>query len=369
MVAILWKDGNRDAAIRLEELWNELAKIHPFALFCAYPIRDCASADHEIDFGHVCAHHSRVIPAESYGELSTQDERLRLISVLQQKAQSLVAEIAHRHEVEKALSRREHELRAQDRRKDEFLAMLAHELRNPLAPISNALEMMKLGGNDREVIDEAREIMERQVRQMVRIIEDLLDVSRITRDKLELRKQPVDLCEIIRNAVETSQPLIESRGHRLHINLPATSIPLEADLTRLAQVLANLLNNSAKYTEVGGDIWVSAEVLSHDVVIRVKDNGVGIAAEALPTVFEMFKQVDQSFERSQGGLGIGLTLVKRLVEMHSGTVQAISNGPGTGSEFIVRLPTSNVETSPLETSTECTKYAKWQVADGETLSS
>jgi signal transduction histidine kinase len=338
MVAILWKDGNRDAAIRLEELWNELGKSHAFALYCAYPIRDCGSLEHEAHFDQVCTHHTRVIPAESYAGLTTDDERLRLISTLQQKAHSLAAEIAHRQEVEKALTRHEQVLREQDRRKDEFLAMLAHELRNPLAPISNALEMMKLGNNDAEVIEESRHIMERQVRQMVRIVDDLLDVSRITRGKLELRPQRINLREVINNAVETSRPLIESRNHQLKVDMPAEPILLEADLTRLAQVFSNLLNNSAKYTEPGGDIRISAELASGEIIVRVKDNGIGIASDSLATIFEMFQQVDSNRDRAQCGLGIGLTLVKRLVELHGGKIDALSAGLGQGSEFVVRLP-------------------------------
>lgn len=230
------------------------------------------------------------------------------------------------------------ELRDADRRKDEFLATLAHELRNPLAPIRNALHIMQLAGDDVAAVDQARSMMERQLRQMVRLIDDLLDVSRITRRKLELRKERVQLAAVIGNAVDTTRPLIEAAGHSLTITLPPDPVYLDADPMRLAQVFSNLLNNAAKYTDRGGRLTLTAALDGNEVVVSVRDTGIGIPAEALPTVFEMFAQVDRSLEKSQGGLGIGLTLVKRLVEMHGGRVEARSEGLGKGSEFVTRLP-------------------------------
>ena len=230
------------------------------------------------------------------------------------------------------------ELRDADRRKDEFLATLAHELRNPLAPIRNGLQVLRLTGSQNEMVNEARSMMERQLRQMVRLVDDLLDVSRITRNKLDLKKQRVTLAAVVHSAVETSRPLIEQAGHTFSLTLPPAPVYLDADLTRLAQVFSNLLNNSAKYTEPGGSIWLTGEVAGGDVVVQVRDTGLGIPADALPRIFEMFSQVDRNMERAQGGLGIGLTLVRRLVEMHGGNVEARSDGPGKGSEFIVRLP-------------------------------
>jgi PAS domain S-box-containing protein len=230
------------------------------------------------------------------------------------------------------------ELRDTDRRKDEFLATLAHELRNPLAPIRNALHIMQLKASDAAVLEQARAIMERQLKQMVRLIDDLLDVSRITRGKLELRKERVDLESVIKNAVDTSRPLIEASTHQLTISLTPQRVVLDADPVRLAQVFSNLLNNAAKYMEPGGRISVTADQRKDEVVVTVRDNGMGIPAEALPSIFEMFTQVDRSLERSQGGLGVGLTLVKRLVEMHGGSVSARSDGLGKGAEFAVRLP-------------------------------
>ncbi len=225
-----------------------------------------------------------------------------------------------------------------DRRKDEFLATLAHELRNPLAPIRNGLQVMRRAGGDSQAVARVRDMMERQLGQMVRLVDDLLDVSRITRGKLELRKEQVELAAVLGSAVETSRPLIEAAGHRFTVTLPPAPVYLDADLTRLAQVVSNLLTNSAKYTERGGRIRLTAERQGDEAVVTVEDTGVGIPADMLPKVFEMFTQVDRSLEKAQGGLGIGLTLVKRLVGMHGGTVEARSEGYGKGSEFVVRLP-------------------------------
>jgi len=233
--------------------------------------------------------------------------------------------------------RAEEEVREASRRKSEFLAMLAHELRNPLAPIRNGLQILRLAGNNSVAAAEARSMMERQFGQMVRLIDDLLDLSRITKGKIELRKQEFDLAAAVQDAVETSRPLIEASGHQLTVTLPPRPVYVDGDRTRLAQVFANLLNNSAKYTPQGGRISLLVERHGSDVVVTVKDNGVGIAADMLPKVFEMFTQVDHSLERSQGGLGIGLSLVRGLVEMHGGRVEVHSEGDGKGSEFIVRL--------------------------------
>jgi PAS domain S-box-containing protein len=232
------------------------------------------------------------------------------------------------------------ELRQGDRRKDEFLATLAHELRNPLAPLRNSLQIMRLAGDDPAAVEQARTVMERQLRQLVRLIDDLLDVSRITRDKLKLRKERAELALVVRNAVEISRPLLEAAGHELTVTLPDEPIPVDADVTRLAQVFSNLLNNAAKYTDPGGRVWLTVGREGGDALVTVKDTGVGIPAEHLPHVFEMFAQVDRSLERSQGGLGLGLTIVRRLVEMHGGMVEAHSEGPGKGSTFVVRLPVS-----------------------------
>lgn len=229
------------------------------------------------------------------------------------------------------------ELQDAHRRKDEFLATLAHELRNPLAPIRNALQVMRLT-EDRDTVLQAQAIMERQLEQMVRLIDDLLEVSRITRGQFSLRTERVDLATVIGNAVDTARPLIEAAGHKLIVKLPPQPVWLEADPVRLAQVFSNLLNNAAKYMERGGTIWLTAEQRDGDVLVSVRDTGMGIPAESLPRIFDIFMQVDQSPVKAQGGLGIGLTLVKRLVEMHQGSVEARSDGPGKGSAFTVTLP-------------------------------
>jgi PAS domain S-box-containing protein len=230
------------------------------------------------------------------------------------------------------------QLRDQDRRKDEFLATLAHELRNPLAPIRNALQILKMPRLDTTTVERSREMMERQVHQLVRLVDDLLDVSRVMRGKVELRKEKLELATVVARAVETVQPLIESQGHELIVSLSPESLPLDGDPVRLAQVVGNLLTNAAKYTQANGRIWLTGQRVGDDAVLRVRDTGIGIAPDMLPHIFELFVQVDHASTRSQGGLGIGLTLVKNLVEMHHGTVEAHSAGLGRGSEFVVRLP-------------------------------
>jgi PAS domain S-box-containing protein len=244
--------------------------------------------------------------------------------------------------------RAEEALREADRRKDEFLATLAHELRNPLAPMRNALQVIQMAGNDAAAVGQAREMMERQMRHLVRLVDDLLDLSRVTRGKLELRKQRVDLAAVVRTAVETSRPLIEAAGHHLTITLPPQPVFLDGDPVRLAQVFSNLLNNAAKYTERGGHIWLTAGRQGGDAVVSVRDSGLGIPREMLGKVFELFTQVDRTLEKAQGGLGIGLTLVRRLAEMHGGSVEAKSEGYGHGSEFTVRLPAMLTAPAPDE---------------------
>jgi PAS domain S-box-containing protein len=233
-------------------------------------------------------------------------------------------------------------LREADWRKNAFLATLAHELRNPLAPLRNGLQILRLA-TEPSAWEQALEMMERQLGQLVRLVDDLLDVSRITRNRLELRKTRIPLASVMENAIETARPLLESKGQALAVALPPEPVYLDADLTRLAQVFWNLLNNSAKYTDPGGRIELAARCQGGEVVVTVRDTGVGIPAAALPRLFEIFSQVDHSIERSQGGLGIGLALVRGLVEMHGGTVEARSAGVGQGSEFIVRLPLAQGE--------------------------
>jgi signal transduction histidine kinase len=236
--------------------------------------------------------------------------------------------------------RAEEALREADRRKDEFLATLAHELRNPLAPIRNCLQILKMPRVDAATAERSREMIEGQVQHLVRLVDDLLDVSRVMRGKITLHRERVELATVVARAVETAQPLIEAQGHDLRISVPPESLAVEADPVRLAQVLGNLLTNAAKYTERGGRIWLTAQRQGNEAVLRVRDTGIGLEPEMLPRIFDLFVQVDHTATRSQGGLGIGLTLVKNLVEMHQGSVEAHSPGLGQGSEFVVRLPLS-----------------------------
>ncbi|HTK76001.1 MAG TPA: ATP-binding protein [Gemmataceae bacterium] len=242
----------------------------------------------------------------------------------------------HRHYEDLRLAQQA--LRDADRRKDEFVATLAHELRNPLAPIRNAVQLLISKGQQDPDLDWARAVIDRQVQIMARLLDDLLDVSRISRNELELRKSSVDLAAVVESAVETSRPVVEAGRHQLVVALPRGPIRLTADPVRLAQVFANLLTNAAKYTPEGGHIRLAAERQGDDVIVSVQDSGIGLAADVLPHVFEIFSQAKSGRGQRQGGLGIGLSLVKWLVELHGGHVEARSAGPGQGSEFVVRLP-------------------------------
>jgi PAS domain S-box-containing protein len=253
--------------------------------------------------------------------------------------------------------RTEQALKDANRKKDEFLAILAHELRNPLAPLRNGLDLLHAMGGDEATRERTLAMMGRQVSQMVRLIDDLLDVSRITSGRLELRKEWIDLTRVVETALETSRPLIEASDHRLTVELPPATVLVHADRTRLAQVIANLLTNAAKYTDPGGALRLGVTPQDGEVVVTVQDSGVGIPKEMLGPVFEMFTQVNRALERSQGGLGIGLTLAKRLIEMHGGRIEAESEGEGMGSTFTLRLPAAPavapservLETIPRET--------------------
>jgi PAS domain S-box-containing protein len=244
-------------------------------------------------------------------------------------------DVTERLRLEQQLVERAAELADADRRKDEFLAMLAHELRNPLAPLSTSLRLLRLDAAGRE---RAIEIAERQVKHLVRLVDDLLDVSRITRGKITLRRDRVLLGEVVERALELSRPLLDGRQHTLRVSLPPEAIRLEGDAVRLAQVFANLLDNAAKYTPAGGSVWLTAERIGEEVLVRVRDSGIGLPPELISRIFDLFVQGDSSLARTRGGLGIGLTVVRRLVELHGGRVEARSAGAGGGSEFLVWLP-------------------------------
>jgi signal transduction histidine kinase len=271
------------------------------------------------------------LQAEKTSELESLNATLqRANAELERTNRSLQKEVAERGRAEQALQEA-------DRNKDEFLAMLAHELRNPLAPIQNALQLMRLKPSAPQS-QWAQEVIQRQLACLTRLVDDLLDVSRITRGKITLTREPLDAATLITRAVETVQPLIQERGHELMLHVPQESLRINGDPTRLTQALSNVLGNAAKYTDRGGRIELSCSHHAGEVEIRVRDNGVGIPAELLPRIFELFTQLDRSSGHSPSGLGIGLALVRRLVEMHGGSVSARSEGTGTGSEFIIRLP-------------------------------
>ena len=338
MVALLWADGRRDAAIRLEELWNDLAKSHSFSLVCAYPIAAFGTHTDSGPFTTVSALHTEVFPTETYTAIPESDGRLRVGAALQQKAAALESEVIHRRALEQELNAKVEQLADVDRRKDEFLAMLGHELRNPLAPVSAALEVMRLRADDPQRIGKAREVVERQIAHMTRLVDDLLDVSRITRGQIELREESVTLAALVERAVEVARPLIDERGHRLSLDLPDAPVVFRGDHSRLEQVLANLLSNAAKYTDVGGRIWLRAFVDRDHIAISVRDDGEGLTPELRDRVFDLFVQGPDTRSMARGGLGLGLTLVRQLVQLHGGTIEALSDGPGKGSEFFVRLP-------------------------------
>lgn len=262
---------------------------------------------------------------------------------------SVFLDVTERRQLEEALRQRAADLAETDRRKDEFLAMLSHELRNPLAPVLNGLHILRIPGVSPETAERTRDMMGRQLHHLIRLVDDLLDVSRIVRGRIELRKEAYDFRQVVDRAVETARPLIDAQGHELTLDIPTDPIWMTGDPIRLTQVVANLLNNAAKYTERGGQIRLFARQEGDELIVRVRDTGVGISPDLLTKIFDLFMQAESTLARSQGGLGIGLTLVRRLVELHGGRIEALSEGPGKGSEFVIHLPNSSqpsAETKP-----------------------
>lgn len=319
MVDLLAAAGNTAAAVRLEELWNELAREHPFQLFCGYSLQSFRRSDATADFERVCALHQQVRPAETFPDGGSPEEQRLRIAKLQQMARALEAQLAERKKAE-----------------DEFVALLSHELRNPLAPILTSLDLMDLRGD--ATSRREREIIRRQARHLANLVEDLLDISRVAKGKITMRRKVVEFAAVADAALETTAPLFEERGHVLELSVPGKGLRLEADPVRLAQVMANLLANAAKYTPRHGRVALRAHREGRSIVVTVEDNGVGIPREKLETIFTPFVQERQGLERSMGGLGLGLTLVRSLTELHGGTVAAHSEGPGMGSRFTLRLP-------------------------------
>lgn len=365
MVALLWAEGNYPAAIRLEELWNGLmSQTQSFSLYCAYQMNGFDGEELAGKLGDVCTTHSRVIPAESYAGLTTSDDRLRAIIALQQKAMLLEAEIAERKETEAALRavkgelelqvkereqllRREQEARVEaeraNRLKDEFLATVSHELRTPLNAIIGWSQMMRGGWLDEATTTRAVETIERNAKAQSEIINDILDVSRIITGNLRLDVRVVNLIPVIEAAIDAVRPSAEARGVKLQMLFDPSVNPVLADVERTQQVIWNLLTNAIKFTPKDGQVRVQVEQVDSFVQITVKDTGLGISAEFLPHVFDRFRQADASSTRKYGGLGLGLAIVRHLVEMQGGTASAESPGEGLGATFTVCLPVAAVE--------------------------
>jgi signal transduction histidine kinase len=262
--------------------------------------------------------------------------RVRNLVEVQQAREATLQSLAREREAREEVELQKRLAESANRAKDEFLAMLGHELRNPLSPILTALQLMKLrgeAGSERE-----RAVIERQVNHLTRLVDDLLDVSRIARGRIELNTEIVEMWDVVARAIEMAGPVLEQRTHTLAVDVPGPGLRVEGDPTRLSQVVSNLLTNAAKYTPQGGEISVQATLADDQIVLSVRDTGIGIPPDVLPRIFDLFVQQRQTFDRSQGGLGIGLTIVRRLIERHGGSVSAHSDGPGKGSQFIVRLP-------------------------------
>ena len=345
MVALLWAEGNHAAAIRLEELWNDLQRKHSFSLFCAYPMNGLGGERFIEATGSVCKVHSRVIPAESYADLSDPNARLRAIALLQQKAGSLEAEVKERRQVEERLrlalvgeQMARAEAETANRMKDEFLATVSHEIRTPLNAIIGWSHLLRTGRLDEATAARAVETIDRNAKSQAQLIEDILDVSRMITGKLRLNNEPVDIASVINAAIDSVQLAIDSKDLKLEITLDPSARHTLGDASRLQQVVWNLLANAIKFTPTGGRIEVKVERAGRNLQIRVSDTGQGIDADFLPFIFDRFRQADGSTTREHGGLGLGLAIVRHLVELHGGTIKADSAGEGKGATFIINLP-------------------------------
>ena len=345
MVALLWAEGNHAAAIRLEELWNDLQRTHSFSLFCAYPMNGLGGERFIEATGSVCKVHSRVIPAESYADLSDPNARLRAIALLQQKAESLEAEVKERRLVEERLrlalvgeQMARAEAETANRMKDEFLATVSHEIRTPLNAIIGWSHLLRTGRLDEAAAARAVETIDRNAKSQAQLIEDILDVSRMITGKLRLNNEPVDIASVINAAIDSVQLAIDSKDLKLEVTLNPSARHTLGDASRLQQVVWNLLANAIKFTPSGGRIEVKVERAGRSLQIRVSDTGQGIGADFLPFIFDRFRQADGTTTREHGGLGLGLAIVRHLVELHGGTIKADSSGEGKGATFIINLP-------------------------------
>ena len=338
MVALLWAEGNRDGALRLEELWNRLQQARPFTLFCAYPMDGFGGDALAEPMRGVCAGHSRVIPAESYTALASPEERLRVITALQQKANSLqaVKDELERLLVSEQVARAEAERANQ--MKDEFLATVSHELRTPLSAIIGWSHMLRTASLDEATAARALEAIERNAQAQAQLVEDILDVSRVISGQLRLNVGPVDAAAVINAAIDSVQLAADSKGIRLGVTLDPSARHITGDAGRLQQAVWNLVSNAIKFTPAGGRVEVRLGRSGSDLEISVSDTGCGIGPDFLPHVFDRFRQADGSTTRRHGGLGLGLSIARQLVELHGGSVHADSPGEGGGSTFTIRLP-------------------------------
>jgi signal transduction histidine kinase/ActR/RegA family two-component response regulator len=366
LVALLCAEGNYEGAIQLEQLWNELAADQKFSLFCGYPLSSFANHVLADEFAHVCATHSRVIPAESYSSLTETDEQRRAILRLQQKAAALESEIAQRAQTEAKLKAAREELEMQvenlrqlhemtelslqreqiarseaeaaNRMKDDFLATVSHELRTPLNAIIGWSHMLRSGRLDADSSARAIETIERNAKSQAQLVEDILDVSRVITGKLSLNMGKVDVASTINAAIDSVQLAADSKQIDLRVTLDPSVRQVLGDASRLQQVVWNLLSNAIKFTPAGGRVAVTLERADGNVRLKVNDTGMGITPEFLPYVFDRFRQLDATSTRLHGGLGLGLAIVKHLVELHGGTVAVESPGVGSGSTFTITLP-------------------------------
>jgi signal transduction histidine kinase/ActR/RegA family two-component response regulator len=346
MVDFLTARGNAPATLKLEELWNGLRGTHTFRLFCGYSMVNFRNAEDAEGFRRICSLHEHVLPTETYDDRWTLDEQRLSITELQQRSGALEAEIAERKKLEQALREEQRRLHEANRRKDEFIALLSHELRNPLAPILTSLDLMDVRGDASSRRE--REIIRRQARHLATLVEDLLDVSRVASGKISLQKQVMEFAATADAALEMAGRLFQDRCQVLELEVPSKGLLLEADPVRLPQVVANLLANASKFTPARGRVSLRAVRDRAEIVVTVEDDGIGIAPEKLDEIFSPFLQARQGIDRSDGGLGLGLTLVRSLTELHGGTATAFSEGLGKGSRFTLRLPAARSEPASRE---------------------
>jgi signal transduction histidine kinase/CheY-like chemotaxis protein len=345
MIALLWMERNFAGAIRLEELWNDLMKQCSFSLLCTYPMSSLEAEMHAIPLTQVCANHSYVYPGESFSGLKTFQDQLQEILLLQRKARSLENQISERFKVEEKLRETQAELEKKkvdaenaNRSKDEFLATISHELRTPLNSMLGWTKILSTLQPDPEIVSRAVSNIEKSVRVQAQLIEDLLDVSRLDTGKLRLNCSLIELAPQIQAAVETVRPAAQAKQISIHLAIDSPGLQFKADPSRIQQIMRNLLYNSIKFTSSGGGIEVRLFKRDGRVIIEVRDNGEGIRPDFLPHVFEIFRQADATTTRAHGGLGVGLAIVRQLVELHGGSVEAESRGEGLGSTFRVKLP-------------------------------